>query len=663
MLSIWIAAMTFLFLLISCQVTSSQNPYELLIDCLTDDEFEGRLTGTEGNAKAQAWIEKQFKTIGLEPFHNDSYAIPYEHEFYNPDKQKISLEVIYSDQERYTFKYGADFLDQAHHFQFDETAQLAFSSDDPELSQKVLVLANGQDLVKLPANKPKAVLLKSERFKKIPPRGSAESAMPILQISSQLYERLIHDKEEIDEVKIVMEMESENIQSSNVIGKISSKDDVPNEAIIISAHFDSVGWAADTSFNGALDNTTGVSMMLQLANLLNIHFANHPIGADLIFAAFNGEETGLQGSRAFADQIANLYESLYVINLDSIGGKNKGQTLISVWNGSNPLALSMEQFLNDNQLPAKLADGAVSSDHLPFAEQSIQAITISDEDLSLLHTSSDENDVLDYAHMEKMVTALFNFLTEGTHLPNVFNDETTPSQDAMVSENSHDEFKKILDEAKQYQKKLELGQYLAFIESVNQKKFITKRLDYTYYEIADIENRINGLKIPNQVDGIPFESAAVAINDFGEQIKLDAEVGKIYSIAEINASDINNMSLYYVDQEGYGVSFNIYPMQPGQNEKDFRSASNDTIIEDYTYNGRNYTQHYLSDIDESLFVSFSVQLNNQQYFITVYEVKKNGEQYATISKASEKEKFVEKVDKLPWKDLIEDMGLGSRKSK
>jgi hypothetical protein len=34
---------------------------------LTSDDFEGRLTGSEGNKKAGAYLAEQFRLIGLQP--------------------------------------------------------------------------------------------------------------------------------------------------------------------------------------------------------------------------------------------------------------------------------------------------------------------------------------------------------------------------------------------------------------------------------------------------------------------------------------------------------------------------------------------------------------------------------------------------------------------
>ena len=46
------------------------------LETLSSDSMEGRLTGTEGNARARAYILQRFKEIGIQPF-GDSYERPF----------------------------------------------------------------------------------------------------------------------------------------------------------------------------------------------------------------------------------------------------------------------------------------------------------------------------------------------------------------------------------------------------------------------------------------------------------------------------------------------------------------------------------------------------------------------------------------------------------
>ncbi len=60
---------------------------------LSSDDLKGRLTGSPGEAKAAAYIEKEFKTLGLGTFLSDSYEHPFEYKVrLNPHNSDESLQ-------------------------------------------------------------------------------------------------------------------------------------------------------------------------------------------------------------------------------------------------------------------------------------------------------------------------------------------------------------------------------------------------------------------------------------------------------------------------------------------------------------------------------------------------------------------------------------------
>jgi len=95
---------------------------------------------------------------------------------------------------------------------------------------------------------------------------------------------------------------------------------------VISAHFDHIGYVDGKVISGALDNASGISAMIQVANILNEKSKKKQFEMDIIFCAFNGEEEGLAGSKNFASSIKTLYNSLYNINIDCIGAIDGDKT-------------------------------------------------------------------------------------------------------------------------------------------------------------------------------------------------------------------------------------------------------------------------------------------------------------------------------------------------
>jgi Zn-dependent M28 family amino/carboxypeptidase len=92
-------------------------------------------------------------------------------------------------------------------------------------------------------------------------------------------------------------------QSANVVGLIEGADPVlRNEYVVLSAHLDHLGRGAavggDAIYNGALDNATGVAVMLEVARMLNIDVRRPK--RSVLFVALTAEERGLLGSDVFA---------------------------------------------------------------------------------------------------------------------------------------------------------------------------------------------------------------------------------------------------------------------------------------------------------------------------------------------------------------------------
>lgn len=107
----------------------------------------------------------------------------------------------------------------------------------------------------------------------------------------------------------------------NIVGLIEGKDStLKNEFVILSAHYDHVGKTKnekDSIRNGANDNASGVSAVLNIAKLL---VDNKLSKRSVIIALFSGEEIGLTGSEHFAEKITSKAADIYcATNIDMIG--------------------------------------------------------------------------------------------------------------------------------------------------------------------------------------------------------------------------------------------------------------------------------------------------------------------------------------------------------
>jgi hypothetical protein len=100
------------------------------------------------------------------------------------------------------------------------------------------------------------------------------------------------------------EVHVEQLVSENVVGVLPGSDpELRDEYVVLSAHLDHLGVGAESAddpqkdrlYNGAMDNASGIAVLLQIARELGKRKAPR---RSIMFAAVTAEEMGLLGSRA-----------------------------------------------------------------------------------------------------------------------------------------------------------------------------------------------------------------------------------------------------------------------------------------------------------------------------------------------------------------------------
>lgn len=117
----------------------------------------------------------------------------------------------------------------------------------------------------------------------------------------------------------------QKLSMRNVLGMIPGKN--PKEYVIVGAHLDHLGidpaLAGDQIYNGADDNASGVSAVLQIARAF-LASEQQP-ERNVIFAFWDGEEKGLLGSKYFVQTCPFISQIKGYLNFDMIGRNNKPQ--------------------------------------------------------------------------------------------------------------------------------------------------------------------------------------------------------------------------------------------------------------------------------------------------------------------------------------------------
>lgn len=177
-------------------------------------------------------------------------------------------------------------------------------------------------------------------------------------------------------------VEAKKVISHNVVGVLPGTKH-PNERIIYTAHWDHLGVGlpdarGDRIYNGAVDNASGVSSLIELARA----FAHAPRTERTVqFMAVTAEEKGLLGSEYYATN--PLYPlATTVANLNTDGGAVNGPAKDISVSGDGGLTLQDDlirvgkdhgRYFTPDARPE--AGSFFRSDHFSFAQEGVPAIS------------------------------------------------------------------------------------------------------------------------------------------------------------------------------------------------------------------------------------------------------------------------------------------------
>ena len=177
---------------------------------------------------------------------------------------------------------------------------------------------------------------------------------------------------------------SKVITSYNVAGLLRGKKR-PSETIIYTAHWDHLGVGApdatgDTIYNGAIDNGTGIALLLEQARV----FARAPrTDRSILFLAVTAEERGLLGSAYYgANPLYPLASTAGVLNADALNVYGPTRNFSMAGSAEVGLLDIMKEEAAKRQRgfspdPRPEAGSFYRSDHFSFAKVGVPAISFS----------------------------------------------------------------------------------------------------------------------------------------------------------------------------------------------------------------------------------------------------------------------------------------------
>ena len=187
-----------------------------------------------------------------------------------------------------------------------------------------------------------------------------------------------------------------DITGVNLVARIqgtSSSDKV----LVVSAHYDHLGVRKGQVYNGADDNASGVAGLLAVAEAFKARPPRHTV----LIVAFDAEESGLKGAKAFvADPPVPLASISLNVNFDMISKNAKGQLYVS---GAGPqpyLKPVLETVArtapvklllgHDTDAEGKQNNWTAQSDQGAFAEKGVPWVYFGVEDHPEYHQPTDD---------------------------------------------------------------------------------------------------------------------------------------------------------------------------------------------------------------------------------------------------------------------------------
>lgn len=235
-------------------------------------------------------------------------------------------------------------------------------------------------------------------------------ARPALRVSRDLGTELIEAAERGEEIAVEVSRAGRD-QTTNVIGWIEGSDPLlRQEYVILGAHYDHVGHDdAGNIWNGADDNGSGTSAVLQVADVLS-RMATPP-RRSIVLACWGAEERGLFGSRAFVkDALIAPEQIVAYLNLDMISRNDADH--ISALNTSQTLYKLAEEAARrqDMTVDEGVSFFLQSSDTEPFMKQSIPTLFFFSGLHGDYHRPSDDPGTIDAGKVARVARATLDVL-------------------------------------------------------------------------------------------------------------------------------------------------------------------------------------------------------------------------------------------------------------
>jgi hypothetical protein len=431
------------------------------VEIIASEEFDGRLSGSEGYNRSALFASEIFSDLDLIPAGDEGY---FQH--LTVEYNRIDTPAVFSlvnDDHKHSYTLGEDFVLRGFTGSADFLLPVAFCGygisapdlgyddyGDIDVGNKVVIVfkqspdwkingnewsnrspreksrvasehgARGILFVSKPNDKSQQPLIGSVFHGE----GEQQEDFPQLHISIETANQFLDAagysikdcQKRIDLTKKPLSFHTgknalikvnakyeKNAGTMNVVGRIEGSDkQLREEYLIIGAHLDHVGSQAGLLFPGANDNASGSAGVLEMAEAFQI--SDFKPKRSILFVLFAAEEQGLYGSKYFVKNLnLNSGKIAAMFNFDCIGYGDS----IQIGNGkSSPVLWDLASKIDEENAGLMVNEtwNGGGADATPFHETGIPCLYFASRySYDHLHQPTDKPETLNYRLLENLV--------------------------------------------------------------------------------------------------------------------------------------------------------------------------------------------------------------------------------------------------------------------
>lgn len=420
------------------------------LSILASDSLEGRETGKKGQKKAAEYIKNQFESLGLkapvegsyfqkfnlyQTFRGAAEMVVNDKNIKNLDQMvywanvpfdKKEIEIVYvnkaQEEDLDKIKAEGKFLAFAADGQFTPTLKIIEDLG----AQGAIVFAEDSSRMNMVLRYGQYYATHGALSRTKPSTEGLASLVMYKELAQEVFGKPISELKIGDtaSAELFAEINTEVLETENVLGYLEGTEK-PEEILVLTAHYDHVGIQDGKIYNGADDDASGTTAVLEIAEaFVKAKKDGNGPKRSILFMPVTGEEKGLLGSAHYAENpIFPLENTVTNLNIDMIGrvdsahiddrefvyliGSNRISTElheISEAMNNNYTKLELDYTYNAEDHPDRIY---YRSDHWNFAKNGVPIIFYFNGTHPDYHQHTDTVDKIEFDLLKKRTDLVF----------------------------------------------------------------------------------------------------------------------------------------------------------------------------------------------------------------------------------------------------------------